>query len=78
MNPDDGYPDQKIAEIERTLKEIEENKQNEEKFQAITEKYDRFINQADAARDAQQWSKAKIIISKLLTPSQMKAILRSK
>ena len=59
MNPDDGYPDQKIAEIERTLKEIEENKQNEEKFQAITEKYDRFINQADAARDAQQWSKAK-------------------
>ncbi len=59
MNPEDGYPAQKIAEIERTLKDILENKQNEENLQAILEKYNKLINQADAARDAQQWSKAK-------------------
>ena len=59
MNPEDGYPDQKIAEIDRTLKDLLENKQNEEKLLAITDKYNKLINQADAARDAEQWSKAK-------------------
>ena len=59
MNPEDGYPSQRINEIEKLLKEMADNKLLEEKLKAQQEKYDNFINLADGARDGQQWIKAK-------------------
>ena len=45
MNPDDAYPKQKIAEIERTLKDIFDNKQSEEKLQSVLDKYNKLVKQ---------------------------------
>lgn len=59
MNPDDHYPNQRISEIDRLVQEIESNKSEEQKLQALQDKYTKLISQADGARDAEQWNKAK-------------------
>ena len=59
MNPEDQYPIQRISEIDRILQDIESNKSEEQKLKSLQEKYTKLISQADGARDAEQWNKAK-------------------
>ena len=59
MNPEDGYPAQRINEIEKLIREMAENKLLEQNQKAQQEKYDNLIRLADGSRDSQQWVKAK-------------------
>tara|TARA_Y100000589_G_C27195183_1_gene646520 strand:+ start:897 stop:5894 length:4998 start_codon:yes stop_codon:yes gene_type:complete len=64
MNPKDLYPNSKLNQIDRILKDIEKNKQDELRFKANQEKYNQLISQADAAKASKQWLKAKELFKK--------------
>lgn len=59
MNPEDGYPLQRINEIDKLIKELADNKLLEDKLNANEQKYNSLITSADGARDGQQWVRAK-------------------
>jgi hypothetical protein len=60
MRPDDSYPKNKIAEIDKILAQESVSKEQQKKL----EEYKNAIAQADAARDDKQWNKAKDLYKK--------------
>ena len=59
MNPEDSYPNSKLSEIDRILKDIESTKQDELRFKTNQDKYNKLVSQADAAKAGEEWLKAK-------------------
>ena len=59
MNPEDSYPNAKLSEIDRILKDIESTKQDDLRFKTNQDKYNNLVSLADAAKAGEEWLKAK-------------------
>ena len=59
MNPEDTYPNSKLSEINRILKDIESTKQDDLRFKTNQDNYNKLVSKADAAKANNEWTKAK-------------------